>query len=59
MDKTNDYNAFFYVTGTPYLLGFFSLFVLRCFKEKSIRKKTELQTEALHEGIESVVISST
>ena len=30
MDRTNDYDAFFYITGTPYLIAATVLCFLRC-----------------------------
>ena len=51
VDKTNDYNAFFYVTGTPYLLGFFSLFVLRYFM-----KNPDASNEQIEMGIPNKVM---
>ena len=33
VDRSKSYKAFFYVAGTPLLVGFFVMFILRCFKD--------------------------
>ena len=43
MDKARDYDAYFYVTGTPYLMGFLCLFLLHCFGKKTVMNNIELE----------------
>ena len=43
MDKARDYDSYFYVTGTPYLMGFLCLFLLRCFGKTQATSNKEIE----------------